>query len=1001
MDTVTSMGVTGPQAKFTIDLARHDLSFRTKVVEAQNLPSSASVALPQVHISADYMQQEAEPAPVPDGVEVCPGSYFSTEAEIGALEHTLSTDLLNHLVFVQKVFMMEVNDVVQKMAGLDKFKSSLLGEEEAAERPAAPSKRPVLYSLRLTFRGIQITATTPTNYAVRLETGLTELQLSNRYQRVGADQCRTVPLSRLYGRAELRVNVSLGQVIRNVVFEEADAEFHQYAYFKTKIGLSNTFHDGGPVAASEPDKEVVRIALRRPLVYVQPMAVDKAILVWLNYRNAYDYWSEQRRTLNKEVLTATQQVLDKVPHISHINVTTLRSTLFLQVTVDDLGICLPINTHSPTGPGQMVTDADSRDALVITLEETAVSAMTCDSLICSGRFTGFCLRFAQDFETSLDDWKPEGLYQPPQSDTTDPAIMNLCVVSEGTYEVCSRTVGINLAAENAKWVLNVSWQMEGVDINVDINIGRHLSALANTLTTFTDVDDEEEEGRLDISEVDGPVSCQQPLLTRRRTVSSTEHLHSDLLLDISDPRKRAKLLENRMNEQAKVVHNLMLHGASSKILEEETRKLEAFESVVFKDFRRDMMKRLRRQSIRAGTMASKGSAPPPGRSRSVHGRRVTRSLNTPADLRDGITADQTSSEESVLLERDEPVPPRVTFSDTQVLLSRHASIDESDEPDQPGPWSRRPPPPPPPRAAASPSSPAASSGSPSPVVEVEVNSVPISPSEVDDVELRRPESAASVSASPTTPKQQPVEPNIHFELDVKVFVSSGRCALHTRDPAHLRADSDDVGRDSKRRGRQHSGFSDESTPSSSRRRGGMLHSSSMTRLKKVAPSLSASIADLTIFHIPGLDVKLHYDSKMVSEPTPLLRQPPFSPLSPQPPPLSKRASLFVWVTLQSIPTETVVSPHILDFLDQLFELLPMTRGLSVLPPSPEALDADPLAAQPGSYAGSFPVDVIVFFHMQPSTFRFSCLPVSKVECLLRLPSLDLVFSSKRSDLELT
>ena len=68
------------------------------------------------------------------------------------------------------------------MAGLDKFKSQLLGEDGSAEErpPPPPSKRPVLYSLRLTFRGIQITATTPTNYAVRLETGLTELQLSNR-----------------------------------------------------------------------------------------------------------------------------------------------------------------------------------------------------------------------------------------------------------------------------------------------------------------------------------------------------------------------------------------------------------------------------------------------------------------------------------------------------------------------------------------------------------------------------------------------------------------------------------------------------------------------------------------------------------------------------------------------------------------------------------------------------------------------------------------------------
>ena len=66
----------------------------------------------------------------------------------------------------------------------------------------------------------------------------------------------------------------------------------------------------------------------------------------------------------------------------------------------------------------MVTDADSRDALVLTLEETAVSAMTCDSLICSGRFTGFCLRFATDFETSLDDWKPGGRHVSPSRGTS-------------------------------------------------------------------------------------------------------------------------------------------------------------------------------------------------------------------------------------------------------------------------------------------------------------------------------------------------------------------------------------------------------------------------------------------------------------------------------------------------------------------------------------------------------------------------------------------------------
>lgn len=62
------------------------------------------------------------------------------------------------------------------------------------------------------------------------------------------------------------------------------------------------------VGSGSEDKEVVLITLRRPLIYIQPIAVDKAILVWLNYKNAYEYWAEQRSSLNKEVLTATQQV---------------------------------------------------------------------------------------------------------------------------------------------------------------------------------------------------------------------------------------------------------------------------------------------------------------------------------------------------------------------------------------------------------------------------------------------------------------------------------------------------------------------------------------------------------------------------------------------------------------------------------------------------------------------------------------------------------------------
>ena len=64
------------------------------------------------------------------------------------------------------------------------------------------------------------------------------------------------------------------------------------------------------------------------------------------------------------------------------------------------------------------------------------------------------------------------------------------------------------------------------------------------------------------------------------------------------------------------------------------------------------------------------------------------------------------------------------------------------------------------------------------------------------------------------------------------------------------------------------------------------------------------------------------------------------------------------------------------------------------------LDASVTSLASGSYAYvSIPVDVVVYIKVKPSLIRFSCVPVSRVECLLRLPSLDLVFSTKRADVE--
>jgi hypothetical protein len=74
-------------------------------------------------------------------------------------------------------------------------------------------------------------------------------------------------------------------------------------------------------------------------------------------------------------------------------------------------------------------ETDNRGAVVLTLESTSISACSSGSLVSKGKFTGLCFRFSDDM-VSMDDWKPN---------FHDPTVMNFCVVSEGTYEVCSKT----------------------------------------------------------------------------------------------------------------------------------------------------------------------------------------------------------------------------------------------------------------------------------------------------------------------------------------------------------------------------------------------------------------------------------------------------------------------------------------------------------------------------------------------------------------------------------
>ncbi|MGH0134645.1 UNVERIFIED_CONTAM: hypothetical protein FKN15_029243 [Acipenser sinensis] len=127
----------------------------------------------------------------------------------------------------------------------------------------------------------------------------------------------------------------------------------------------------------------------------------------------------------------------------------------------------------------------------------------------------------------------------------------------------------------------------------------------------------------------------------------------------------------------------------------------------------------------------------------------------------------------------------------------------------------------------------------------------------------------------------------------------------------------------------------------------------------------------------------------------------------------KAAKLYAWVALQTLPEEMVISPCLLDFLEKALETIPITpieRNYTAISSQDEDMgqfdSVDQLEVSTTSLVSSstfayssFPVDVVVYVRVQPSQIKFSCLPMSRVECMLKLPSLDLVFSSNRGELE--
>ena len=231
--------------------------------------------------------------------------------------------------------------------------------------------------------------------------------------------------------------------------------------------------------------------MTKPSFYWQSGAIDKGILFWLNYKNTYEHWNEQRGAFTTLASDSTR--LRSIVNVPTSPATTSQElNLMFHLHIVDLGIAIPLQQTDPPTTKMASTDPltnqiihtqtsnstfeESGDFLVFTLDKTTISACSCGAIISSGSFEGFCFRFAEDFQQTNRNWKP------PRSLTSSNITLNACCVPSGQYLMHSLAKHIP-NSPSPKWLLNVQWDMKGIDINIDSIIGKRFSQLIRTITS--------------------------------------------------------------------------------------------------------------------------------------------------------------------------------------------------------------------------------------------------------------------------------------------------------------------------------------------------------------------------------------------------------------------------------------------------------------------------------------------------------------------------------------
>ncbi|KAH9284372.1 Uncharacterized protein ECG_02261 [Echinococcus granulosus] len=825
-------------------------------------------------------------------------------------------------------------------------------------------------------------------------------------------------------------------------------------------------------------QEAFLVSLHHPIIWAKPSAFDRAILMWMVYNSEFAKWNEhiqQLDALSSEVNVTSPKAershngaasaapltpaffsasvpsrpvaspspsspssvdntsstgIGSPPKRSQLRDSTPQPALpvpsgpilFFQLNVEDLGICLPTNILQ-LSPQSM--EVYSRTALVLTLEQSRISTCLRGSLVSEGEFTDFCLRFDDDFNVGSDDWKPDkirSIVTVKQEEHL--VIMNACVVPSGTFRVCWKAVEALRAEERGRWLVKIQYQMRGLDLHMDDNIGRRLNALFDILTNMDNVEGEQQTsgctggGGVESGAKNGAVD--------EHSSSFQPNLSVDDEADVFCP-PQTKALDHPI---------LPIENTNFRIQEQ------------FSQYRRLKWSDLRRKTTitslprcdlqRTGSLV-KDKSLPKQISSAVPSPTLTEDDDDLVSVGGSLNAcdlSVSSRTDSVYFDVEDPVSgdrqsamaAHLTKAPSTLRVDKHSDhradtyslqdecligvtkVDGERTTSARGNF--RQPPTPPPRKHASTKQPSFSSPS----------------------------------------MEEPPRSSLLLELDINIHVDSGRCGLHPRL--------------SKQEGGGKSIWPTSPAIGSPSLQDD-LYKAYLARYKRqLSQDPLLKPTDISVFYLPALDVGLHYKShtnydlwnqqtyrtsvekpkarpKLVvgDEVTPgettletvhdtqtavadelgkaaeveakATKEASNSDfersLDPSHrftsgtntttgvyPDVGRSADLYASVVLQKLPQSLIVHPGLLDFLEQALENLPAALdlesddGQSTQPKSSVQLN-DALMTS----TKTFLVDVVVHLCIQPSTIRFLCLPASQMQCLITLPSMNMIFSTER------